>query len=76
MSLIAVLLAMLRARMAHPAGADICAGVVEAPAAFGRRQPPLPFGGRSLREIADDVIGCVFCFGGDIAAGELNPERT
>lgn len=62
--------------MAHPAGAHIGAGVVENPMTFGRWQPALPFGGRSLREVAKSVIACVVRLGGEIAARELNPERS
>lgn len=76
MSLTAVLLAMLRSRMAHPTGAEIGAGVVKTPVAVGRWTPALPFGRRPVGEIADGVIGCVVRFGGEIPAGELNPEWT
>jgi hypothetical protein len=76
MPLVAVLLAVLRTRVAHPAGADVGAGVMEPPLAVGRRQPALPFRRRSVGEIADDMIGCMLRFGGEIAAGNLNPERS
>ena len=76
MSLIAVLLTVLWATVAHPARADICAGVVQAPVALGCGQRSLPFGGRSLGEIADGVIGRVLRFGGKIAACESNRQRT
>lgn len=46
------------------------------PVALGDWQPPYPLCERSIREIADGVVGRVVRFGGEIAAGELNPERS
>lgn len=75
-SMVPVLLTVLRTGMAHPAGADIGAGVAENPVARCGRRPPVPFGRRSAGEVADGVIRCVQRCGSEIAAGELNPERT
>jgi hypothetical protein len=71
---IAVVASMLWTCVAHRARADVRAGVVEGPVALSRCPPPWRFGRRSFREIAEGVMGCVLRFGGEIAAGELDPE--
>ena len=66
----------LRSCVAHPARADIRSSVVKSPVAPRDWHPSVPFDGRSVWKIADGVRRSVLGFGGEIAAGELNPERS
>ncbi len=75
-SLCPVLPTMLRARVTHPAGADVGACVVQHPVAFCRGEPSGPGHRRMIGQIARSMGSCMRGFRSEFAAGESNPQRT